>query len=113
MDVAIISIAQHANPNPNGHSEFLRPQLYSSSRVVVKIPCLLSSLLRPSSILQYTLDQNRIEISLSDNVLEMVIARSALLFSRPKEALQPAEAEKSSSRRMPRPASPRRTPQRA
>src|SRR4051794_28155735 len=40
MVVAIISIAQHAKPNCKGQTEFLRPQLYNSSRDVVKTPCL-------------------------------------------------------------------------
>ena len=35
MEVAIISIAQQASPNCNGHTEFLRPQLYMSCNVVV------------------------------------------------------------------------------
>src|SRR5664279_4132125 len=50
IDAAIISMAQHARPKPSGQMEFLRPQLYSSSRVVVNTPCLLNSLRSPSSI---------------------------------------------------------------
>src|SRR5689334_10735843 len=45
-------MAQQARPNWSGHTEFFRPQLYSSCRVVVKIPCLLNSLLSPSSIIR-------------------------------------------------------------
>src|SRR6266498_3633532 len=51
-------MAQHARPNCSGHTEFLRPQLYSSSKVAVKTPCFCNSLLSPSSIC-LTLDLNR------------------------------------------------------
>src|SRR6185437_8053620 len=51
IEAAIISIAQHARPKPSGQTEFLRPQLYRSSSVVVKTPCFCNSLLSPSSML--------------------------------------------------------------
>src|ERR1700753_2952881 len=51
MEAAIISIAQQAKPKPNGQTEFLRPQLYRSSSVVVKTPCFCNSLLNSSSML--------------------------------------------------------------
>src|SRR6266404_6132565 len=50
MEAEIISMAQQARPNWRGQTEFLRPQLYRSDSLVVKIPCLLSSLRSPSSI---------------------------------------------------------------
>src|SRR5215469_9523686 len=51
IEAAIISMAQQASPKPSGQTEFLRPQLYRSSSVVVKTPCFCNSLLSPSSIL--------------------------------------------------------------
>src|ERR1700679_1904225 len=50
MVVAIISMAQQARPKVSGQTEFLRPQLYSSSKEVAKIPCLLNSFFRSWSI---------------------------------------------------------------
>src|ERR1700689_2418483 len=50
MVVAIISMAQQARPKVSGQTEFLRPQLYSSSKEVAKIPCLLNSVFRSWSI---------------------------------------------------------------
>src|ERR1700679_2535375 len=50
MVVAIISMAQQARPKVSGQTEFLRPQLYSSSKEVAKIPCLLNSVFRSGSI---------------------------------------------------------------
>src|ERR1700691_3933000 len=50
MVVAIISMAQQARPKVSGQTEFLRPQLYSSSNEVAKIPCLLNSVFKSWSI---------------------------------------------------------------
>src|ERR1700679_2400024 len=50
MVVAIISMAQQARPKVSGQTEFLRPQLYSSSNVVAKIPCLLNSVFKSWSM---------------------------------------------------------------
>src|SRR5271154_1921364 len=50
MVVAIISMAQQARPKVSGQTEFLRPQLYSSSKEVAKMPCLLNSVFKSWSI---------------------------------------------------------------
>src|ERR1700733_9418030 len=50
MVVAIISMAQQAKPKVSGQTEFLRPQLYSSSKEVAKIPCLLNLVFKSWSI---------------------------------------------------------------